>query len=71
MTENDKAWATREYTAVDLAKAYLQAIKKGPAAEAKFRTAIDAAAERVKAGEPVSVAFFDLLAGETEGPLDA
>ncbi|MHB8054871.1 MAG: hypothetical protein ACYDH3_06445 [Candidatus Aminicenantales bacterium] len=71
MTDNGKAWTTREYTAADLAKAYLRAVKKGPVAEARFRTAIDAAAELVKAGEPVTVAFFDLLAGETEGPLDA
>lgn len=71
MTEKCKAWTAKEYTAADLAKAYLRAAQMGPLAEERFRTAIEAAAERVKAGEPVTVAFFDLLAGETEDPLNA
>ena len=71
MTENREVWTTREYTAADLAKAYLRAVQTGPLAEDRFRTAINAAAERVMAGELATVAFFDLLAGETEGRLDA
>jgi len=57
-----------EYTAEDLARAFLRAEARGPAALDAFKARLNAAAERyLHHAEPVEVAFFDLFADDPDG----
>ncbi len=57
-----------EYTAEDLARAFLRAEARGPEALAAFKARLNAAAKRYPHyGEPVEVAFFDLFADDPDG----
>lgn len=52
----------RDYTTADLCRAYVQAEARGPRAVEMFLKRLNQASDRCMKGEPVDVAFFDLLA---------
>lgn len=60
-----------DYSVSDLVKGLERARARGPKAEAAFRERIDAAFLRYKAGEPVELVFFDLLADDPEGRVNS
>ena len=61
-----------EYTTADLIRAYIRAEDRGPEALAVFKAKLNAAAKRyLHHGEPVAVAFFDLLGDDPGGKENA
>lgn len=56
-----------EYTTEDMAKAFLRAQDKGPAAVETFKARLNAAFEAYKLGEPIEAAFFELFAEDPDG----
>lgn len=56
-----------EYTTADLAKAFLRAKDKGPAAVETFKARLIQAFGAYKRGEPIEAAFFELLAEDPDG----
>jgi len=56
-----------EYTTEDLAKAFLRAQDKGPAAVETFKARLNQAAQAYKLGEPIEAAFFELFAEDPGG----
>jgi len=50
-----------------MAKAFLRAQDKGPAAVETFKARLNRAAEAYKLGEPIEAAFFELFAEDPDG----
>ena len=56
------------YSVEDLVKAFIRAEDRGPEAVEVFKAKLNAASRRVlDLGEPVEVAFFDLMAEDPDG----